>query len=191
MQYQVSDKEKYQAKLPHNIFNLNIILVHLAAAQLILDLSHGNHAWFLLIPFVSSLIIFYLYKKAHTLNERGDSWFVAANWTLAWRRGRMMLISYVVALSVILISSLLGSLSGGLMMNDFSADDTSSSIIEKIGLFFAAAVIFFTALINFILSGISIYDVSKGEIDEKIEKYAPRTDTSNSVILTEANNDSK
>ena len=184
MKYTITRQEAYAAKVPHHIFNLNVLLTHLAISKIILELSHGNPAWFVLVPLISATIIYYIYRKSVSIGRDG-SWFVAANWTLAWRRGRWILISYGIASVVILVSMLLGSLSGGLMMNDFSDDGGSSSIVEKIGLFFAAVVVFVTILINFLVTGISVYEAGKGEIDKSVVKFQPRNEQSNPEIIDE------
>lgn len=181
MKYVITKNEAHLAKNPHHIFNLNVIIVHLAGAKITLEVGGGNPIVFLLIPLISSAIYFYIYKHGQALKAT-QSWFVVAHWTLAWRRGRMMLIAYAVAIVVVLVSHLLGSMSGGMMMNDFSDDDSSSSIISTIGLFFGAVVIFFTLLLNFIMTGISVYDAGKGIIDESITKFLPRDESSNPEI---------
>jgi len=181
MKYKITKEEAHIAKNPHHIFNLNVILVHLAASQIILEISGGNYFWFILIPVISTMIFTYIYKHGQQV-AKTQTWFVAANWTLAWRRGRMMLIAYGVAIVVITVSYLIGSMSGGMMMNDFSDDDSSSSIISTIGMFFGAVVVFFVMLLNFILTGISVYDASKGIIDEKISQFLPRDENSNEEI---------
>lgn len=182
MQYQVTSEETHLAKNPHHIFNVNVIVTHLAISQVSLEVGHGNPFWFLLVPFFSSIVITYLYFHSKTVIARG-SWFVAAHWTLAWRRGRNLLIAYGVAIIVMSLAALLGNLfGGGLMMNDFSEEGSSTSIIQKIGMFFGAVVVFFTVLYNFLQTGISVYDAGKGIIDPKIQKFIPRDAQSNPEV---------
>lgn len=183
MQYQVTDEEKHLAKNPHHIFNVNVIVTHLAISQASLEMGHGNPYYFIFVPLISSMVIAYLYFHRKTVAERG-SWFVSAHWTLAWRRGRSLLISYLIAIVVIGLSGILGDIAGGgMMMNDFSDSDSSTSIIEKIGTFFGALVVFFTVLYNFLQTGISVYDAGKGIIDPKIEQFCPRNADSNAEII--------
>jgi len=182
MQYQVTSEETHLAKNPHHIFNVNVIVTHLAISQVSLEVGHGNPFWFLLVPFFSSIVIAYLYFHGKAVIARG-SWFVAAHWTLAWRRGRNLLIAYGVAIIVMSLAALLGNLfGGGLMMNDFSEEGSSTSIIQKIGMFFGAVVVFFTVLYNFLQTGISVYDAGKGIIDPKIQKFIPRDAQSNPEV---------
>jgi len=180
MHYQATEQEKHRAKTPHHIFNINVILTHLAISQVALEIGGGSPLPFLLVPIISGLVILYLFNRSKKEREHGDSWFVAAHWTQAWRRGRNLLIAYVVATIVITLGILLGNLfGGGLMMNDFSAEGSSTSIVEKIALFFSAIVVFFTVLYNFLQAGISVYEAGRGIIDPKITKFAPRNEHSN------------
>lgn len=187
MHYKITKDEAFNAQRPHHIFNVNVIVTHLAVPYVTLELAQGA-AWpFLIVPIVSGLVILYLYTQSKKMVS-AQSWFVAAHWTLAWRRGRNLLLSYGAAMIVFIIASLLGSVfGGGLMMNDFSEADTSTSIVEKIGTFFAAIVIFFTVLYNFLQTGISVYDAGKGIVDEKIVEFVPRDETSNIEIPEEDN----
>lgn len=179
MQYLVSDAEAKLAKNPHHIFNINIIVTHLAISQVSLEIGHGNPWYFLLVPAISSLVIAYLYFHGKQV-AASQSWFVAAHWTLAWRRGRNLLIAYGIATIIMILGSVLGNLfGGGLMMNDFSSEGTSTSIIEKLSLFFAGLSVFVTVLYNFLQTGISVYDAGKGIIDPKIERFLPRDEQSN------------
>ena len=183
MHYQVSEHEKNRAKNPHHIFNINVIITHLAISQVALELGHGNPLPFLLVPFISGIVIFYLYNRAKKECKSGESWFIAAHWTQAWRRGRNLLLAYGVATLVITLGVILGNVVGsGLMMNDFSSDGSSTSIVEKISLFFGAIVVFFTVLYNFLQTGISVYEAGRGIIDPKICKFAPRGENANAEL---------
>lgn len=182
MHYQVTEKEMSAAKNPHHIFNLNVILTHLAISQVVLEIGDGSPFNLMIIPIISMMVIGYLYFKSKKL-MLGDSWFVAAHWTLAWRRGRILMISYAVAITIVTIITVLGSIfGGGMMMNDFSTDGSSTPIHEKITMFLSAVIVFFTLLVMFLQEGISVYDAGKGIIDPSIEKYAPRNALSNEAL---------
>lgn len=184
MRYEVTEQDTRLAKNPHHIFNINVIVTHLAISQVALEIGHGSPVGFLLIPAISGAVIAYLYFHGQKVAAT-QSWFVGAHWTLAWRRGRNLLIAYGVAIVVMTLAALLGDLfGGGLMMNDLSMDDenSSTSIIEKIGMFFGALVVFFTVLYNFLQTGISVYDAGKGIIDAKIEKFHPRDENANAEL---------
>jgi hypothetical protein len=182
MLYKITKEEASAAKIPHHIFNLNVILTHLAMSKVALEIGDGSPINFILIPIISIMVISYLYIQSKK-KALEDSWFVTAHWTLAWRRGRILIISYVVAITIFIVATLIGSLlGGGMMMNDFSADGSSTPIHEKITMFLSAVIIFFTLLIMFLQEGISVYDAGKGIIDPSITKYVPRNETANEEL---------
>lgn len=179
MHYQVTSDEQHLAKNPHHIFNLNVLITHLAISQVSLEIGHGDPTYFILVPLISMMVLSYIYFHGKKVVERG-SWFVAAHWMLAWRRGRLLIMAYIAAIVIMILSHFIGSLlGGGLMMNDFSTDNTSTPIHEKITMFLSAVLIFATVLITFLQTGISVYDAGKGIIDPSIAKYLPRDDASN------------
>ncbi|NPA71317.1 MAG: hypothetical protein GXO35_00685 [Gammaproteobacteria bacterium] len=183
MQYQVTEQEQSAAKMPHHIFNLNVILTHLAISQVALELGHGSPYYFILVPLISIMVLSYILFKSKQLAAQKESWFVAANWLLAWRRGRVLIASYIVAIVIMVLSSVIGDLiGGGLMMNDFSTNGSSTPIHEKITMFLSAVVVFVTMLIMFLQTGISVYDAGKGIIDPSIEQFIPRDETANAMM---------
>ncbi|SFR63832.1 hypothetical protein [Thiomicrospira sp. ALE5] len=178
MQYQIEDHEAQSAKTPHQIYSLNIILLHLLLPVALLKTS-SNMAVFILVPILSIAVLSYIRFKANQI-VADDSWFVRANWMLAWRRGRLLMISYAVASVLVMLYLIINVLMpSGMTMNNFADDGSSTPIFQVIIMFFGAAIVFFTALITFIQTGISVYDASKGIIDKQISHYLPRTDASN------------
>lgn len=177
MHYQVSEHETHLAKNPHHIFNINIIITHLFISMIILEI--GSTVTMIIIPFISSLVIAYLYFHGKQVQQRG-SWFVAAHWMLAWRRGRILLFSYGLALIMVGLYLLVDLIfPGGFSMNDFSDEGSQTNLGEIITIRFAAVVIFVAVLITFLQTGISVYDAGKGIIDPKITQFLPRDADSN------------
>lgn len=182
MQYQVTEDEAQISKNPHHIFNLNIILTHLFLSLIILKTT-GNEAFnplmFGLVPLFSTLVFAFIYFRGQA-KIKTDTWFIAANWVLVWRRGRILIMSYIAAFALIALYKLFSFIMpGGLSMNDFSDAGTSTPIFQIIVMYFGAAIIFFTVLVTFFQTGISVYDCSKGIIDKSIEKHIPRDENSN------------
>lgn len=177
MHYQVSEKETHLAKNPHHLFNINIIITHLFMSMIILEI--GSAYTMILIPIISSLVIAYIYFHGKKVQQKG-SWFVSAHWVLAWRRGRILLYSYALALVMMMVYFLFDMIfPGGFSMNDFSDDGSQTNLGEIITLRFEAVVIFIAVLITFLQTGISVYDAGKGIIDPKIAKFLPRDEHSN------------
>lgn len=180
MHYKVTEQEIRAAKTPHHIFNINVIITHLFISMIVLEI--GNTLALLLIPLISGLVIFYLYNRKNSTSVQ-SSWFVSAHWMLAWRRGRILLFSYAIALAMVAIYWIVDQIfPGGFSMNDFSTDNTQTNLGEIITIRFAAVVIFVAVLITFMQTGISVYDAGKGILDPSIEKLVPRDAHANEAL---------
>ncbi|MDG6778919.1 hypothetical protein QCB44_09385 [Thiomicrorhabdus sp. zzn3] len=180
MHYQVTEDEKRRAKTPHHIFNINIIITHLFISMIVLEI--GDTAQLLLVPVISSLVIAYLYFKRKQVVEQ-DTWFVASHWTMAWRRGRILLISYAIAIGMVALYTLIDLIfPGGFTMNDFSTEGGQTNLGEIITIRFAAVVIFVAVLITFMQTGISVYDAGNGISNPAIEKFLPRAAGANAEL---------
>lgn len=180
MRYKVTEQEIHAAKIPHHIFNINILITHLFFSMIVLEI--GDTLALLLIPLISSLVIFYLYHRKNSASVQA-SWFVSAHWMLAWRRGRILLFSYAIALLMVAIYWIIDQIfPGGFSMNNFSTDNSQTNLGEIITIRFAAVVIFIAVLITFMQTGISVYDAGKGILDPAIEKLVPRVASSNEAL---------
>ncbi len=180
MHYQVTDDEKRRAKTPHHIFNINIIITHLFISMIVLEI--GDTLELLLVPIISTLVILFLYNKKQQVIKT-DSWFVASHWIQAWRRGRILLISYGIAIAMVAIYMLIDLIfPGGFSMNDFSTEGTQTNLGEVITIRFAAVVIFVAVLITFMQTGIAVYDAGSGISNPAIEKFLPRDENSNAEL---------
>lgn len=179
MQYQTTPGELNQAKMPHHIFNFNILITHLFVAYTILEIGHGNPAYFLIIPTISTLVILYLCSQVK--KKLAQSWYVAAHWMTACRRGKWLIRAYVAAIALMGIYFVVDTLfPGGLKMQDFSSPDGgSTNITQIITLYFAAVFVFVTVLVTFIQTGISVFEAGQGIVDDKIETLLPRPEHMN------------
>jgi len=70
MHYKITKKEAFSAKTPHHIFNLNVILTHLAMSKVALELGDGSPLNFIIIPVISIMVISYLYFKTQAKGLR-------------------------------------------------------------------------------------------------------------------------
>lgn len=182
MHYRVTEDEKRRAKTPHHMFNINIIITHLFLSMIVLEI--GSSFELLLIPLLSSIVIGYMYTKSKK-EANNDTWFVASHWTMAWRRGRILLISYAIAIAMVLLYLLFDMIfPGGLSMNDFSTEGNQTNLGELITLRFSAVVIFVAVLITFMQTGISVYDAGNGISNPALEKFLPRGETANEELGT-------
>jgi hypothetical protein len=171
MQYQISPKTSKGAGLPHSLFILNLIIVHLFASYTMLELGYGKQV--ILIPFVSMIILAVLWFKAKQLRDANSDWFVAAHWLLMTKRARLLLIFYAVGLVL-----------GGFTYFMVGMSPLKGGDVTTIALRMGAVPIFLGLLVTFVLSGGSIYDSQRGVVGQKIvDQFPPSADM---VVLTNA-----
>lgn len=188
MLYQTTQAENRLAKMPHHLFNINILLTHLFLINIILEL--GLSSWsYGLIPLISTLVLLTIYVKSQA-KAKQDSWFIAVHWRLAWSRSKALLISYLAAFGIMLIYHLIDCLfPGGMSMNSLSLEDIQSSqnIGEVIALRFSGTLIFVVVLWTFILTAGSTFNAGRGEIEQKWEKVLPRPEGVNPPLTDQEN----
>jgi len=182
MQYRITQEEAHRAKIPHHIFNFNILITHLFAAYTILEIGHGAMLPFLIIPAVSTAVILYLCSRVK-VKLQNDTWFVAANWLVACRRGKILIGAYIAAITLMAVYMLIDMIfPGGMKMNDFSADGSSTNLMQVIFMYFSAFIVFVAVLFTFIQTGISVFEAGQGILDDKIEMLLPRKEGDNESL---------
>jgi hypothetical protein len=171
MQYQITPQTSKRAGMPHSLFILNLILVHLFASYTMLELGYGQQV--ILIPFVSIVILTALWFKAKQLHKTNTDWFVAAHWLLMTKRSRLLIIFYVIGLVL-----------GGFTYLMVGMSPLKGGDVTTIALRMGAVPVFLGLLVTFVLSGGSIYDAQRGVIGQKIvDQFPAPTDM---TILTTA-----
>ncbi len=174
MQYQISASSSRSATYPHSWFILNLIIVHLFAFLIILEI--GTAMTILLIPVVSMVILAMLWRVAQQ-KQQADDWFVAAHWQLMTKRSKMLLIFYAVGFTLGVFSYLMVGLSP-------LKGDNVTTIALRMG----AVPVFLGVLTTFVLSGGSIFDAQRGMIGDKLVSAFPPNEAwlaSNPSITTE------
>lgn len=174
MQYQISSSSSRSATYPHSWFILNLIIVHLFAFLIILEI--GTAMTILLIPVVSMVILAGLWRVAKQ-KQQSEDWFVAAHWLLMTKRSKMLLIFYVVGFGLGVFSFLMVGLS------PLKGDN-----VMTIALRMGAVPVFLGVLATFVLSGGSIFDAQRGMINDKLAQAFPPSDdwlANNKVITAE------
>lgn len=162
MQYQISPSSSRSATYPHSWFILNLIIVHLFAFLIILEI--GTAMTILLIPVVSMIILAALWRVAQQ-KQQSDDWFVAAHWLQMTKRSKMLLIFYAVGFTLGVFSYLMVGFS------PLKGDN-----ITTIALRMGAVPIFLGVLATFVLSGGSIFDAQRGMIGDKLVESFPPSD---------------
>ncbi|WP_294949645.1 hypothetical protein [Sulfurivirga sp.] len=179
MQYKITQEEAQKAKIPFHIYNFNILITHLFLAYTILEIGHGKMAPFLLIPAISTTVILYICSQVK--KKLPESWYVAANWMVACRRGKLLIGSYIVAIAMMGLYLLVDTLfPGGMSMQDFSnPEGGKTNIMQVVTMYFSGLVVFVTVLVTFIQTGISVFEAGQGILNDKIEQYLPRPEDQN------------
>lgn len=94
-----------KARLPHNIFMLNLALVHLLQTPAVIALDIGISG--MLLPLTISLLII-LYTALHSKKiQTSEHTFVYNHWKLALKRYRLLLLAYVITAGLIILGWIL------------------------------------------------------------------------------------
>lgn len=100
MLFEVSDEEKKKAKLPHDLFLVNLIGNHILTFVATLGLA-TSWAWpMLIVPLVSFLILGTIIYKG-IQSRKKEPWFIMCHWQIALKRSlffiKMLLILTTIA----------------------------------------------------------------------------------------------
>ena len=155
MQVEVDQICRKRARVPHNIFMLNLALIHLLMTPAAIALEIGILG--MLIPLAFSLgIILYTYIKSKNL-QNTEHWFVTEHWKLSLKRYRMLIISYAITAGLMLIG-------GFLAMS--STDPNMQDILKTVFIRIAIMPVLLMVMINFYLESSAINMASRGEIPD-------------------------
>jgi len=162
MQLNIDKKTIISAKKPHNIFLLNLALVHLLMAPATLILEIGITG--LLIPLsISLLIMLYSLIKIKNLSIN-EHWFIYAHWKLALNRYRLLLIAYAVTLVFLF---------AGWLISTTSPDPNMRDIIFTVFIRISVMPTLLMVLVNFFLESSALNMAAKGEIVDSIVNKLP------------------
>jgi hypothetical protein len=176
MQYHISPSTSRSATYPHSWFILNLIIVHLFAFLIILEI--GTAMSILMIPLVSMVILALLWRVAQR-KQQAEDWFVAAHWLQMTKRSKMLLIFYGVGFALGVFTYLMVG------MSPLKGDN-----VTTIALRMGAVPIFLGVLTTFVLSGGSIFDAQRGMIGDKLVQNFPPNESwlaQNPITHTDAN----
>lgn len=105
MHYDIDEQQRKAAKLPHEIFLINLITNHILIFVALLGLA-GSYPWVMLItPAISIILLSYVILRAQKA-LRNDPWFVACHWQLAAFRSKLF-IGMLLVLGLIIAGLLL------------------------------------------------------------------------------------
>jgi hypothetical protein len=157
--------QKNLAKTPHNILNMNILVLHVFAVVLLFELNLIH--WFWLIPTISLSIMLaqYMYWKSllsNTKSSKQQHWYVIANWSLAIRHNKIVFIAYLICGSIFLI--------GYTISSGMTDDPNMSNIGMMVFLYLSGNLMLLTLVVTFVLSSGAIWHTNKGEVTRTLEK---------------------
>lgn len=141
------------ARIPHNLFMLNLALVHLLLTPGIIALDIGLKG--ILIPLALSLAIMLISWKISKHPGVTADEFVHQHWLLALKRYRVLLIAYAITAALILLGHLL-ALS--------SPDQNMQEILDTVFLRIAIMPVLIAVMICFFLETSALGLAGKGEL---------------------------
>ena len=160
-EFHLDEQQKNRAKLPHNIFMLNLAVFHLLMTPAAIAMDVG--VWGMLLPLMLSLLTIaftFIYSQRRQQLPR----FVFLHWKLAMIRYRYLMISYGTSAALLLLGWLLAST---------AADANMRDIMQTVFIRIAIMPVLITVMINFYLESNAINLASLGEIPEALEKHYP------------------
>ncbi len=140
------------ARNPHNLFMLNLALVHLMMTPAVIALDIGLKA--ILIPLFLSLSIMLISWRISKRSAIASDEFVRQHWLLALKRYRVLLIAYAITAALILLGHLL-ALS--------SPDQNMQDILDTVFLRIAIMPVLIAVMVCFFLETSALGLTSRGE----------------------------
>lgn len=101
MQFEISEQESKQARHPHDIFLLNLILNHILIFVAILSAS-SLAKYVVIVPILSVLSMVYIFIGAARAKNKA-TWYVNGHWQLCVKRSRMFLAMILVVCGIFVL----------------------------------------------------------------------------------------
>ena len=168
MKLEIDESVKSKARVPHNLFMLNLALFHLFMTPATIALDVGMFG--MLLPlFLSLSVMSYTWSRSRDRNNH-EHWFVYVHWKLAVSRYRLLLISYLVTAGLLLI--------GGLLAMSAS-DPNMQEIMRTVFIRISIMPVLLMVMINFYLESSAINLATNGEITDAIANRFPESENEN------------
>ena len=170
MLFDISPSTRRQAKTPHELAMVNLLLFNLLLCVSLLAstlaqkgsvLSRFREIAIAAPLGLSLLVIAYSFIRAKQA-ARGNPWFVAVHWRLATRRYRILLMAYLVGAALIGLGWLISL--------------TNPKLQEFLFLAFlrvAVAPMLIAVMVTAVLESGSIYQASRGEVPDTLARRFP------------------
>ncbi len=162
-----SAQERAYAKIPHELFTVNVMIVHLFFTLALVKLFNvgmtGSVASSIIL---SCFIIIYTYfrtKKAKIQNTK----LVYLHWQLSLNRYKMLIGAYVFYFLILAVGSLLDT--------GANAGMDGSTIAEAITMRLSTIPLFIAILVGAVIGSGSMFNAGRGEVDDKLmQKYSQK-----------------
>ena len=164
MKVEVSERERKQARHPHEYFLINLITNHILLFVGLLGMSRENPALMLVIPAISVTILIYLLLRARASVKR-DEWFVMCHWQLCARRSRFFI--GMLGLLVVVVAVLLLSVGG-----DVNALKPGHYAIGGV----AILPTMLSVLVLIVMESDAVHKANLGEVPDWLARKYPRVD---------------
>ncbi|NOX09613.1 MAG: hypothetical protein GXP22_09050 [Gammaproteobacteria bacterium] len=102
MHYIIPESESRQARLPHELFLINLVTNHILLFVGLLGMFKGYPLLALVTPAISFLVLGYLLFRAKK-ERQNPSWFVMCHWQLCARRSRFFVGMILAVLLVVIL----------------------------------------------------------------------------------------
>jgi hypothetical protein len=159
MQFEVTEIEVKQAKVPHNLFVSGLFIFDLLMTPAIIVLKSGMMG--LLIPLICSCsLLGYIYLRS----KRTTTWFVDAHWRLAFLHAKWLMRGYAASGLLILIAWMISQIS-----HDENMKHILWTALTRIALMPTLIAVMVTAVMGASAIGLA----NNREVPEKLLKVFP------------------
>jgi uncharacterized membrane protein len=160
MLFDIPEEEKKKAKLPHDLFLVNLIGNHILAFVATLGMA-SSWAWpMLMVPILSMLILSFIIYRGRQ-SKKTDSWFVMCHWQIAVKRS-LFFIKMVLIVTTIASIGYYGYTNLGWMKEAVFALIGGVCILP----------VMVTTLILIIMESDALHQAGEGKLPDKmIERY--------------------
>ena len=161
MIYEAEDSDRKQARVPHNLFVLNIFFFNLLMTPVAIVLDVGMYGF--LIPLACSLsVILYIFLRSRKVSR----WFVDMHWRLAFSRGLWLMAGYGLTGMLMLI---------GWLLSLGAADARMAGIMFTAISRIAVLPTLLAVMATVVLEAGALHLVNKGEVPDKLAERFPPT----------------
>ncbi len=169
MYFEVSDEEIKKAKLPHDLFLVNLIGNHILTFVATLGLA-TSWAWpMLIVPIVSFILLGTIIRKGLLARKKAElqeeSWYVMCHWQIALKRS-FFFIKMILAISAIAGIGLYGYMSLGWMKEAVFAMIGGGCILP----------IMVTTLVLILMESDALHQASEGKLPDNMIDLYPNSD---------------